>query len=65
MFISRKRFEAELEKARNEVAEKIWKDQCQNERFAEMNQRIDRLCECMAQIEKKMYEMTEGGKKNA
>ena len=54
MFITRKRYEAELEKARKEGAEKVWQERHNNDRFAEIHQRIDRLCEGMAQIEKKI-----------
>lgn len=65
MFITRKRFEAELEKARREAVDKVWRDRQEADRFNEIHQRIDRMCENMAQIEKKLYVMTEGGKKNA
>ena len=65
MFISKKRFEAELEKARCEGAEKVWRDRQEADRFNEIHQRIDHLCDNMAQLEKKMIEMTEGRKKNA
>ena len=65
MFISKKRFEAELEKARCEAAEKVWQDRHNAEQFRDVHQRIDRLCEEMAQIEKKMITMTEGRKKHA
>lgn len=65
MFISRKRFEAELEKARCEAVEKIWRDRQEADRFNEIHQRIDRMCENMAQIEKKLYVMTEGRNENA
>lgn len=65
MFISRKRFEAELEKARCEAAEKMWQERRQTEQFCEIHQRIDQMREDMARIEKKLYVMTEGGNKNA
>lgn len=65
MFITRKKFEAELEKARSEAAEKVWQDMNTNDRFNDIHRRIDHLCESMASIEKKMYEKTKGGKKNA
>lgn len=65
MIISRKRFEAELEKARCEAAEKVWQDRHNAEQFREVHQRIDRLCEEMAQIEKQIIVMTEGRKKDA
>ncbi len=43
MFITRKRFEAELEKARCEGAEKVWRDLANERQFAELHERIDRL----------------------
>lgn len=67
MFITRRRYEADLEKARAEVAEKIWQEQSRNERITEINQRIDRLGEAVARIEKQINQPLtigfEGGRK--
>lgn len=51
MFISRKRYEAELEKARREGAEKVYQDQSMDRHFTEVHQRIDQIARRLEEID--------------
>lgn len=59
MFISKKRYEEELEKARMKGFEEATKQFCEEERFRDLHRRIDNLAD---RIEKpKTIGFTDGG----
>lgn len=56
MFISRKRFEEEIEKAKKEVTEKFYTERDLNDRFQYMNRDIGELARRVSDLESKINE---------
>lgn len=53
MFISRKKYEADLEAARREGAEKVWEQQRMDSCMREVHQRIDGILDRLSRLEPK------------
>lgn len=55
MFITKKRFEKELEKARKEAMDKVFYEQNTERRFAELYSRLDNMMQNIHELERLIH----------